>query len=111
METTLIIPGHGGSGPDHWQTWFEARLGRTVRVQQSDWTSLDLSAWAAAVRWEIDRQSGPLTIVAHGFGCLAAVQAASDYSDRISGVMLVAPFDPHNLRLAPLLPDVPLEFP
>ena len=25
--------------------------------------------------------------------------------------MLVAPFDPHNLRLAPLLPELPLEFP
>jgi predicted alpha/beta hydrolase family esterase len=71
----------------------------------------DLSAWAAAVRWHIDRHSDPLLIVAHGFGCLAAVQAASDYSERIAGAMLVALPDPDNYRVTGLLPETPLAFP
>jgi predicted alpha/beta hydrolase family esterase len=50
-------------------------------------------------------------IVAHGFGALAAVRAAADFTDRIEGAMLVAPFDPDNLRLAWLLPEEPLGFP
>jgi uncharacterized protein len=109
--TTLVVPGHGGSGSEHWQTWIESRLDDSARVVQDDSTSLDLSAWAARVRWEIHRLPEPTWIVAHGFGCLAAIQAASDYSERIAGAMLVAPLDPHNLRLSSLLPELPLEFP
>ncbi|MBP7628661.1 MAG: alpha/beta hydrolase, partial [Zoogloea sp.] len=26
QHTTLIVPGFHGSGPTHWQSWFEARL-------------------------------------------------------------------------------------
>jgi hypothetical protein len=59
----------------------------------------------------IAQQSNPLLIVAHGFGCLAGVQAASDYSERIAGAMLVALPDPDNYRVTSLLPKTPLAFP
>ena len=108
---TLLISGYGGSGPDHWQTWFESQLPDSIRVSHLDSTTLDLPAWAATVRGEIDRASAPVWIVAHGFGCLAAVQAASDFSERVGGAMLVAPFDPDNVRATALLPETPLEFP
>jgi uncharacterized protein len=107
----LLVSGYGGSGPDHWQTWFESQLPDTIRVSEINNTTLDLPAWAATVRWEINRASAPVWIVAHGFGCLAAVQAASDYSERVAGAMLVAPFDPDNVRATALLPETPLEFP
>ncbi len=64
------------------------------RVVQPDPKSMDLSAWSAAVRWHIDRCDGPVWIIAHGFGCLAAVRAAFDFADRIEGALLVTPFDP-----------------
>jgi len=108
---TLLVPGYGGSGPEHWQTWFERQLPDSIRVSQLDCMTLDLPAWTAAIRWEIDRASEPVWIVAHGFGCLAAVQAASDFSDRVSGAMLVAPYDPDSVRATALLPETPLEFP
>jgi uncharacterized protein len=111
MTATLIIPGCGGSGPSHWQSWLEAKLPSTERVGIPDQGVADLSAWAAAVRWHIDRHVEPLVLVAHGFGCLAAVQAASDYSERIAGALLVALPDPHYYRVASLLPEVPLAFP
>src|SRR4029079_12303790 len=74
-------------------------------------TGMDLSEWSATVRWHIDRIDDPVWIVAHGFGCLAAVRAAVDCADRVEGAMLVAPFDPDNLRLAWMLPEEPLGFP
>jgi predicted alpha/beta hydrolase family esterase len=36
-RTVLIIPGLGDSGPQHWQTLWEASHPEYRRVQQSDW--------------------------------------------------------------------------
>jgi uncharacterized protein len=33
----LVIPGLGGSGPEHWQTRWEGRLSTARRVEQDDW--------------------------------------------------------------------------
>lgn len=94
MATTLIVPGLRNSGPAHWQTWFEAQLPETRRVEQADWEQTVLSDWAARVRREIDASAGPVWIVAHSFGCLASVTAAFARQDRILGALLVAPADP-----------------
>jgi predicted alpha/beta hydrolase family esterase len=111
MTTTLIIPGHGGSGAGHWQTWLESKLPATARATVPSASEQDLSAWAAALRWGIEQLGEDLWIVAHGFGCLAAVQAAADYSERVAGALLVAPYDPAHLQLSHLLPETPLSFP
>ena len=111
MTATLIVPGCASSGPGHWQSCLETQLPGAERVGISDRDRPDLSAWAASVRWHIDRHAEPLLIVAHGFGCFAAIQAASDYSERIAGVMLVALPDPQNYRVTSLLPETPLAFP
>ena len=36
MDTTLIVPGLNGSGPDHWQTWFERQLPDCIRVMHHE---------------------------------------------------------------------------
>ena len=91
MDTTLVVPGLNGSGVDHWQTWLERQIPDAVRVVQRDWNEPDLPQWSARLRREIDRAPGRIWIVGHSFGCLAAVQATSDYRERIAGLMLVAP--------------------
>ena len=111
MATTLLVPGLDGGGDGHWLSWIEASVSDTRRVVQPDIKSMDLSAWSASVRWHIDRIDGPVSIIAHGFGCLAAVRGAFDYADRIEAALLAAPFDPDNLRLAWMLPEEPLGFP
>jgi predicted alpha/beta hydrolase family esterase len=111
MATTLLVPGLDGGGSGHWLSWFLTALPKTVRAVQQEYDSTDLSDWASAVRWQMDRISDRVWIIAHGFGCLAAVRAAADMSDRVEGAMLVGPFDPDNLRLAWLLPEEPLGFP
>jgi predicted alpha/beta hydrolase family esterase len=99
MDTTLIVPGLHGSGSDHWQSWFERQIPDSVRIAQSDWDTPDLSLWSAQVHRALDRNSGRIYIVAHSFGCLAAVQTAHDYGERIAGLMLVAPADPARFGL------------
>lgn len=111
MPTTIIVPGLKSSGPTHWQTWLEHRVAGSLRVTQRDWNDPHLPDWSGRVRREITRATGPVFIVAHSFGALAAVQAASDHMERISGALLVAPADPNRFGIAEFLPSKPLGFP
>lgn len=111
MSTILIVPGLHGSGPEHWQTWFEQKLSGCVRVTQSDWDEAHLPRWAGTVRHALAQAKGQVWIVAHSFGCLASVHAAWDYRDKVAGAMLVAPADPEKFKVEPMLPDDHLPFP
>ena len=111
MTTTLVVPGLHGSEPEHWQTWFETRVRGCVRVHQADWRRPDLVTWAQPIRREIARAAGPVWIVAHSFGCLAAAQAGWDASERIAGAILVAPADPVHFGVADLIPGGDVGFP
>ncbi|HVZ03953.1 alpha/beta hydrolase [Hyphomicrobium sp.] len=111
MSTTLIVPGLRSSGPTHWQTWLESRVTGSIRISQRDWNDPHLPDWSARVRSEIKRATGRIFIVAHSFGALAAVQAASDHVERITGALLVAPADPEEFGVAEFLPTKPLGFP
>jgi len=111
MATTLIIPGLNSSGSAHWQTWLESQVSNAVRVIQSDWKRADLAQWSSRVRRTISRNPGRFVVVAHSFGVLAAVQAASDYSERIAGALLVAPADPQKFGVENLIPRETLPFP
>jgi predicted alpha/beta hydrolase family esterase len=111
MTTTLIVPGLKSSGPTHWQSWFEQRIPGSLRVIQRDWNDTHLPDWSSRVRRDIARTPGQLFIVAHSFGVLAAVQAASDHAHRISGALLVAPADPDTFGVSEFLPQTRLGFP
>ena len=120
-STTLVVPGLHGSGPGHWQTWVESRIADAVRVGQTDWDKPVLSLWAGAVVDAIDRAKGGVFLVAHSFGCLAAVVAAYRRVDRVAGALFVAPADPARFSATGLrdsfaekaveLPDRPLGIP
>lgn len=120
-STTLVVPGMHGSGPGHWQTWIESEIANAVRVEQTDWGRPVLSRWAGAVVQAIDRAKGSVFLVAHSFGCLAAVVASQRRVDRIAGALLVAPADPARFAATGLrnafsdkaleLPDRPLGIP
>lgn len=111
MSTTLIIPGLRSSGPTHWQTWLEQRVAGAKRVAQADWNDPHLPGWTRGIRREINNAPGRVIIVAHSFGALAAAQAASDYANRVSGALLVAPADPDYFGIADYLPRHGLGFP
>jgi len=111
MTKTLIVPGLGDSGPEHWQTWIEGRLPASERVTQPDWGLPDLDAWAKRVAVAVDEARHPPIVVAHSFGCLATVRSAAFSKQRIGGALLVAPADPEVFGYADLLPQHPLPYP
>jgi len=111
MDTTLIVPGLNGSGPDHWQSWFERKISNCVRVVQSDWSTPNLPQWSAKLRRELNRAPGRVWVVAHSFGCLAAVQTAFNYGERVAGLMLVAPADPARFGLESVVSEARLDVP
>lgn len=109
MTTHLIVPGLGGSGAAHWQTWLEGELPESVRATQDDWSTPDLAKWSARLRNILARNPDQHIIVAHSFGVLAAVQAAADRPEQIVGMLLVAPAEPEHFGLdaAPLRLSIP----
>lgn len=111
MARVLIVPGLGDSGPEHWQTWLQARERTAVRVTQQRWDKPDLERWTARVREAIDSASTPVWLVSHSFGCLASVQAAVERPGRVAGALLVAPADPDRVGARGVLFAERLGFP
>ncbi len=92
----LVIPGLGGSGPDHWQSRWEAKLPTVRRVVQDDWDNPRLDAWQGRILEEVARAERPVILVAHSLGALAAAHAAlllakGAGAGKIKGGFLVAP--------------------
>ncbi len=101
MTRLLIVPGLHDSGEAHWQTWLEEQAPDAERVVQDDWSDPDLPRWSNRLSLYLEREAArrpteSVIVVAHSFGCLAAVQASADHAARIAGLLLVAPADPQR---------------
>lgn len=98
--TILLVPGLHDSGPDHWQTWLQQRTPGAQRVAQDAWSNPDLAQWTAKVESAIRQSDRRVILVAHSFGALASVVAASRTEDRVAGALFVAPADPTRYALS-----------
>ncbi len=92
----LIIPGLGNSGPDHWQTRWEAKLSSARRVVQEDWEHPDLGDWTGRIAAAVGSAEKPVILIAHSLGVIAAVHmvqklAAQKLGSKIAGGFFVAP--------------------
>lgn len=94
----VLVPGLNNSGPAHWQSWLEALYPQARRIQQEHWHEPDLPRWSEAIRTTLSPHQ-PALLVAHSFGCLAAIRVAQQAPEAVSGVLLVAPPDPARFRL------------
>lgn len=102
---TLIVPGYRGSGAQHWQSWLEQQVPGCIRINGIDWQEPVLAQWAGRVREVLATATQPLRIVAHSFGCLAAVVAVADRPEQVAQLVLVAPADPDRFDCMGLKPD------
>jgi uncharacterized protein len=113
----LFLPGRNGSGPQHWQTLWQARFPGSLRLQPSDWASPELGDWMSALDRALGDCPTPPILVAHSMGCLLSVcwVAERQPNPPIRGAFLVAP--PNFRRqgfLSPSftkVPDVPIACP
>lgn len=89
----LIIPGLGGSGPEHWQSLWQARLPDATRVEQADWDRPDRAGWIAAVDAAVAAAKSPPVLVAHSLSCALVAHWAAAHSRPVHGALLVGPAD------------------
>lgn len=117
-ENVLILPGWQSSGPDHWQSRWEALYGYR-RVEQHDWMRPKRGDWIARLEDVILATDGPVVLVAHSLGCIltAAWAQVSRSTGRVQGALLVGPGDAEREELRGVLPSwspivrQPLPFP
>ncbi len=110
----LLLPGWLDSGPEHWQSRWQARHGYQ-RVVQSDWVWPRRGDWMARLEEVVLAQAGQVVLVAHSLGChlVAAWAAHSASRGRVRAAMLVAPPDlgredtpPNLFNWRPVVRDV-----
>jgi hypothetical protein len=94
MRPVLTVPGIFNSGPDHWQTLWEARHPNVRRVQQRDWDRPVCSEWMEALDAVVQRLDEAPILVAHSLGCLLAAKWAAQSGRAIHAMLLVAVPDP-----------------
>jgi predicted alpha/beta hydrolase family esterase len=88
----VIVPGIGDSGPDHWQSLWQAGWGdRAVRIEPASWDEPDLEDWVAALARVVEPDD---VLVAHSLGTLAVAAWFSQHGRRAAGAFLVAVPDP-----------------
>lgn len=92
----LLVPGIGNSGPQHWQSRWEANDDSCTRVQQKDWDNPVCSDWVAALESAALRAGPQPLIAAHSLGCLAVAHWLARTSVSIAGALLVAMPDPQG---------------
>ena len=90
----FIIPGYGGSVPEHWQTYFEKTQSNFRRINQKDWDHPDINEWVETVDKAIEGfDPASVVLVAHSLGCLTVAVWVKRYNRKIKAALLVAPPD------------------
>ena len=100
----LLLPGWLNSGPDHWQSRWEALHG-FERVQQDDWQWPRRGDWMARLDETLLASPRPAVLIAHSLGCqlVAAWAAHSSHTARVRAALLVAPPDTERADMPPNL--------
>src|SRR5436309_1777933 len=89
----LIVPGLGGSGPEHRQSLWECSYPGTIRVEQQDWHRPDREQWIGQLEQAVRDAPGAI-LIGHSLGCgVIAHLARLEPALSIAGALLVAPAD------------------
>jgi len=117
-RTILMLPGHGGSGPGHWQTIWEEETPAIKRVDQRDWDSPVLDEWLTTLAGEVAACAAAPVLIAHSLGCATVAHLAEREPRAVAAALLVSPADveiiaewyPELAAFSPM-PRSRLEFP
>lgn len=116
----LIVPGLHNSGPNHWQSRWEAEISGSRRVELGMWDDPHRNTWVNQLNLAIHKAERPVILVAHSLGCHAVAWWAEyeqpGSGSPVVGALLVAPpevegrpVDHRIQRFAPLVEN-PLPF-
>jgi predicted alpha/beta hydrolase family esterase len=97
----LTIPGYGGSGQKHWQSYWEKEYDNIQRVEQDDWDNPQLAPWVERLNSYINNDEKVL-LVGHSLACsLISHWALKHDTDSIIGALLVSPADVDSPKHTP----------
>ncbi len=105
----LIVPGVGGSGAEHWQTFWEDAFPQFQRVQQADWDKPVYAEWAACLSAAVEKSTKPVVLVGHSLGTSLTMRWSLDnpaLAKKVAGAFLVAPTDRDRFAN---VPDSPVQ--
>ena len=94
MRPVLLVPGISNSGPDHWQSRWQALHVDVSRVMQRDWEQPVCDEWADALDEAVQHAREAPILVAHSLGCLVVARWAARSAQRVHAIVLVAVPDP-----------------
>jgi predicted alpha/beta hydrolase family esterase len=113
----LIVPGWRNSGPDHWQTLWQADEPGWERVMMRDWERPGAVSWLATLDEQVSLLSQKPVLIGHSLGAIAIVKWAAIRKGKAAGAFLVAPADveasdcPSDLRPFAPIPRRAIPFP
>lgn len=115
----LIMPGLGGSGEDHWQSYWLKEFSKATELSQKNWNEPKLDSWLNNLNDKIVELDTPIILVAHSLAVSLVLHWASNYKNpNIKGALLVAPADvdspnhtPDTVRGFAKMPITKLSFP
>ena len=98
----LVLAGRYNSGPDHWQSNWEAAFPNMRRVRRDDWDRPVYTDWARPLSKEVDRSTKPVLLTAHSLGTSLVMRwAHAAKTEAVAGAFLVAPSDQDRLENNP----------
>lgn len=88
----INVPGLGGSGDSHWQTYWEKVSPEIIRVEQKDWDRPVCEIWVQElVNTVAGLANKPIVLIGHSLGCATILHAAkANKLNGIAGAFLVA---------------------
>lgn len=94
MSKILTIPGYGGSGIGHWQTFWDEEFVNVERVEQADWDAPELISWCETLNSYIESSNEKVILAGHSLACSLIAHWASNFeSEKVIGALLVSPSD------------------
>ncbi|NOS81994.1 MAG: alpha/beta hydrolase [Nitrospira sp.] len=96
VTPVLVLPGHGNSGPQHWQSLWELRHPDWRRVDLVEWDQPVCEDWVRVLDEAVRACSSPPLLVAHSLACLLVAQWAYRSVLVPKGAFLVALPDPQS---------------
>jgi uncharacterized protein len=96
----LVVAGHMGLGPDHWQRRLVSKLSTAVLVEQADWLHGSLLVAVDAFVAAVVTAEKPVVLVAHSVGCILVAHAmrALVEPEKVRGAYFVVPPNEAALR-------------
>lgn len=90
----VMVPGIGGSGPEHWQSHWETLYPNTLRIEPNSWDEPDLADWFAALDRAVASAPYPPVLVWPFARVPALCPLACGVVPAIAAAFLVAVPDP-----------------